>query len=170
GPDAYRFFRSFRINLKQIYGATEMSGLASLQADAEADPNTCGRMAPGIEVKIADTSEVLIKSPGIFCGYYKQPEATKDSMTADGWFRSGDAGFLDPRGHLVIVDRAKDVGKLTDGTAFAPQFVENKLKFSPYIREAVAFGHDRAFVSAMVAVDLTTVGTWAERKNVAYTS
>jgi long-chain acyl-CoA synthetase len=170
GPDAYRFFRSFGVNLKQIYGSTELSGLCALQPDGQADPNSVGPICAGMEVKIAESGEVLIKSDGVFKGYYKQPEATRETITDDGWFRTGDAGFVDPRGHLVIIDRAKDVGKLSDGTAFAPQFVENKLKFSPFIREAVAFGHERPFVAAMIAVDLTTVGTWAERNNLPYTS
>jgi long-chain acyl-CoA synthetase len=169
GADAYRFFRSFGVNLKQIYGATELSGLAALQPDSEADPNTVGRVCPGMEVRIAADGEVLIRSGGIFKGYYNQPEETKGAF-ADGWFRTGDAGFLDPRGNLVIVDRAKDVGKLADGTVFAPQFVENKLKYSPFIAEAVAFGHDQPFVAAMIAIDLTTVGNWAERRNLPYTS
>jgi len=170
GPDAYRFFRSFGVNLKQIYGSTELSGLAAMQPDGQADPNTCGPICSGMQVKIGDNGEVLIRSGGVFKGYYKQPDATRETVTDDGWFRTGDAGFVDPRGHLVIIDRAKDVGKLRDGTAFAPQFVENKLKFSPYIREAVAFGHEKPFVSAMIAVDLSTVGTWAERNNLPYTS
>ena len=170
GADTYRFFRAFGVNLKQIYGSTELSGLASMQPDGEADPNTCGRLCGNVEAKIADSGEVLIKSPGVFQGYFKQPEATRETITDDGWFRTGDAGFIDPRGHLVIIDRAKDVGKLADGTAFAPQFVENKLKYSPFIREAVAFGHDRPFVAAMVAIDMTTVGNWAERRGLAYTS
>jgi long-chain acyl-CoA synthetase len=170
GPDAYRFFRSFGVNLKQIYGSTELSGLCALQPDGQADPNTVGPICTGMEVKIAESGEVLIKSGGVFKGYYKQPEATQETITQDGWFRTGDAGFVDPRGHLVIIDRAKDVGKLRDGTAFAPQFVENKLKFSPFIREAVAFGHERDYVAAMIAIDMTTVGTWAERNNLPYTS
>jgi long-chain acyl-CoA synthetase len=170
GPDAYRFFRSFGVNLKQIYGSTELSGLAALQPDGHADPNTVGPICGGMQVKIAESGEVLIKSEGVFKGYYKQPDATRDTITEDGWFRTGDAGFVDPRGHLVIIDRAKDVGKLNDGTAFAPQFVENKLKFSPFIREAVAFGHERPFVAAMIAIDMQTVGTWAERNNLPYTS
>ncbi|HEV3185825.1 MAG TPA: AMP-binding protein [Xanthobacteraceae bacterium] len=170
GADAYRFFRSFGINLKQIYGATEVAGLASLQPDGEADPNTVGRICPGMEVRIADNGEVLIRSPGLFAGYYKQPDATKETRTDDGWYRTGDAGFLDPRGHLVIIDRAKDVGALADGTPFAPQFIENKLKFSPFIREAVAFGDGRPYVAALVAIDLATVGKWAERHGLAYTS
>jgi long-chain acyl-CoA synthetase len=170
GADAYRFFRSFGINLKQIYGATELAGLASLQPDGEADPNTVGRICPGMEVRIAENGEVLIRSPGVFAGYYKQPDATQETRTDDGWYRTGDAGFLDPRGHLVIIDRAKDVGKLADGTPFAPQFIENKLKFSPFIREAVAFGDGKPYVAALVAIDLATVGKWAERRGLAYTS
>jgi long-chain acyl-CoA synthetase len=170
GPDTYRFFRSFGINIKQVWGSTELSGLASLQPDGQADPDTVGRVIPGTEVRIAEDGEVLIRSTAVFQGYYKQPEATRDTMTEDGWFRTGDSGFIDPRGHLVIVDRAKDVGKLADGTPFAPQFVENKLKFSPFIAEVVAFGDRRPFVAAIVAIDLTTVGNWAERRNLAYTS
>jgi long-chain acyl-CoA synthetase len=170
GADTFRFFRSLGVNLKQIYGSTELSGLASLQADAEADPNSSGRPCPGIEVKIGDRGEVLVRSRGVFRGYFKNDEATSEAIDAEGWFRTGDAGFLDTRGHLVIVERAKDVGALLSGTPFAPQFIENKLKFSPYIREAVAFGHERPFVAAMIAVDAGTIGTWAERRGVAYTS
>ena len=170
GPDTFRFFRSFGVNLKQIYGSTELTGLASLQPDTEANPTTVGKPCPGIEVKIADKGEVLVKSPGVFKGYFKNEDATKEVIGADGWFHTGDAGFVDPRGHLVIIDRAKDVGALADGSAFAPQFIENKLKFSPYIREAVAFGDGKPFVAAMIAIDPNTVGSWAERRNVAYTS
>jgi long-chain acyl-CoA synthetase len=170
GADAFRFFRSFGINLKQIYGATEASALVAVQADAEADPNTVGRALPGTEVKIGEQGEVMIRGPGVFLGYYKQDEATREALTQEGWLRTGDAGLVDPRGHIAIIDRAKDVGKLVDGTPFAPQFIENKLKFSPYIREAVAFGDRRAFVSAMVAIDMNTVGKWAEKRGLAYTS
>jgi long-chain acyl-CoA synthetase len=170
GPDAFRFFRSFGVNLKQIYGATELCGVTALQPDAEADPNTVGRVCPGISVKIDDSGEVLVRSPGMFKGYYKEPEATATAQTADGWLRTGDAGFVDPRGHLVIIDRAKDVGKLADGSPFAPQFLENKLKFSPFINEAVAFGHDRPFVTAMIAINAETVGKWAEQRGIVYTS
>ena len=170
GPDTFRFFRAFGVNLKQVYGSTELTGLVSLQPDAEANPTTAGRPCPGIDVKIGERGEVLVKSAGIFKGYFKNEEATREVIDPDGWFRTGDAGFVDPRGHLVIIDRAKDVGALADGTAFAPQFIENKLKFSPYIREAVAFGHDRPFVTAMIAIDPNTVGSWAERRGVAYTS
>ena len=149
GPDTFRFFRSFGINIKQVWGSTELSGLASLQPDGEVDPDTVGRAMPGTEVRIAEDGEVLIRSAGVFKGYYKQPEATVEAFGDDGWFRTGDSGFVDRRGHLVIIDRAKDVGKLGDGTPFAPQFVENKLKFSPFIAEAVAFGDRRPFVAAI---------------------
>ncbi len=170
GPDTFRFFRSFGVNLKQVYGSTETSGLASLQPDGEADPNTAGRPCPGVDVRIGERGEVLVKSGGIFKGYFKNDEATREVIDAQGWFHTGDAGFIDPRGHLVIIDRAKDVGAMNDGTPFAPQFIENKLKFSPYIREAVCFGSDRAFVAAMIAIDMNTVGSWAERRGLPYTS
>jgi long-chain acyl-CoA synthetase len=170
GADTFRFFRAIGVNLKQVYGATELSGLCAVQSDGEVDPDTVGRMVPGAELRIDDTGEVLVRSGGIFQGYYKQPEATREALTEDGWLRTGDAGFIDPRGHLVVVDRARDVGKLADGTALAPQFLENKLKFSPYIGEAVVFGDGRPFVAAIIAIDAATVGNWAERRNLAYTS
>ena len=170
GPDTYRFFRSFGVNLKQVYGATEASALISCQPDSEANPNTVGRPIPQVEVKIDDRGEVMLKGPNVFRGYFKQEEVTRDTITPEGWLKTGDAGFFDKQGHLVIIDRAKDVGKLSDGSAFAPQFIENKLKFSPYIREAVAFGDQQSFVVAMIAIDLQTVGTWAEKHGLAYTS
>ncbi len=162
GAETFRFFRAVGVNLKQVYGATELSGLCSVQPDGEVDPDTVGRLLTGMEVRIDDTGEVLVRSEGVFKGYYKQPEETVEAVTDGGWLRTGDAGFIDRRGHLVIVDRAKDVGKLADGTALAPQFLENKLKFSPYIGEAVVFGGDsRPFVAAIIAIDVTTVGNWA---------
>ena len=170
GADTFRFFRSFGVNLKQVYGATEACGLVSLQGDDEADPNTVGRTVPETQVRIGERGEVEVKGPGVFVGYYKQEDATRDAITPDGWLKTGDAGLVDPRGQLAIIDRAKDVGKLADGTPFAPQFVENKLKFSPFIREAVAFGDQRAFVAAMVAIDMSTVGKWAEQNSLPYTS
>jgi long-chain acyl-CoA synthetase len=170
GPDTYRFFRSFGINLKQVYGATEASALIACQSDAEANPNTVGRPMPRIDVKIDDNGEVMLKGPNVFRGYYKQDDITREALTGEGWLKTGDAGFFDKQGQLVIIDRAKDVGKLTDGSAFAPQFIENKLKFSPFIREAVAFGHEKPMVVAMIAIDMQTVGTWAEKKGLAYTS
>ncbi|MGQ0684033.1 AMP-binding protein [Bradyrhizobium sp.] len=170
GPDTFRFFRSFGVNLKQIYGATEASALVAWQTDGEADPNTVGRMLPGTELRIGDRGEVQVRGPGVFKGYYKQDEATRDTLTPDGWLKMGDAGFIDPRGHLAIIDRANDVGKLSDGTPFAPAFIENKLKFSPFIREVVAFGDQQPLVAAMIAIDMTTVGKWAEQRGMPYTS
>lgn len=170
GPDTFRFFRSIGVNLKQVYGSTETTGLVSLQPDQEANPSTAGRPVPGVEIKIGDRGEVLVKGCTVFKGYFRNEEATREVIDPDGWFRTGDAGFIDPQGHLVIIDRAKDVGALTGGTPFAPQFIENKLKFSPYVREAVAFGNDKPFVAAMIAIDPDTVGNWAERRGIAYTS
>jgi long-chain acyl-CoA synthetase len=170
GPDTFRFFRSIGVNLKQVYGSTETTGLVSLQPDQEANPTTAGRPVPGVEVKIGERGEVLVRGCAVFKGYLKNEDATQEVIDSDGWFHTGDAGFIDPRGHLVIIDRAKDVGALADGTPFAPQFFENKLKFSPYIREAVAFGSEKPFVTAMVAIDLNTVGNWAERRGIPYTS
>ena len=170
GPDTFRFFRSIGVNIKQVYGSTETTGLVSLQPDAEANPTTAGRPVSGVEVKIGERGEVLVRGAAVFKGYLKNEEATREVIDPDGWFHTGDAGFVDPRGHLVIIDRAKDVGALADGTPFAPQFFENKLKFSPYIREAVAFGHEKPFVSAMIAIDPGTVGNWAERRGLPYTS
>jgi len=170
GPDTFRFFRSIGVNLKQVYGSTETTGLVSLQPDREANPTTAGRPVPGVEIKIGDRGEVLVKGCTVFKGYFRNEEATREVIGPDGWFHTGDAGFIDPQGHLVIIDRAKDVGALTDGTPFAPQFIENKLKFSPYVREAVAFGHDKPFVAAMIAIDPGTVGNWAERRGIPYTS
>ncbi len=172
GADTFRFFRAFGVNLKQVYGSTEMSAFVSVQSDDAADPNTVGPPAPGIEVRIAENGEVLVRGENIFRGYHKQQEATREAIDDQGWFHTGDAGFIDPQGHLAIIDRAKDVGKLGAGphagTPFAPQFIENKLKFSPYIGEAIAFGHDRAQVTAMIAIALAPVGNWAERQGLAY--
>jgi long-chain acyl-CoA synthetase len=170
GADTFRFFRSFGINLKQIYGATELSALACTQSDANADPNTVGQPVPGFEVRIDEAGEVQMRGPGVFIGYYKQDDATRAAMTPDGWLKTGDAGLIGPDGQLAIIDRAKDVGKLSDSSPFAPQFTENKLKFSPFIREAVAFGDGRPFVTAMIAIDLSTTGAWAERRRLPYSS
>src|SRR3954469_3783592 len=170
GPDTFRFFRAVGVNLKQVYGASELAGVCSAQPDGEVDPETVGRVFPGVEVRIAEGGEVLARSGGVFRGYYKQPEESRAALTEDGWLKTGDAGYIDPRGHLVIIDRARDVGKLADGSALAPQFIENKLKFSPYIGEAVVFDDGREFVAAIIAIDAATVGNWAERQNLAYTS
>lgn len=170
GPDTFRFFRAIGVNLKQVYGSTEISGLASLQADDNANPDTVGAPCDGVGVRIADSGEVQVKSAGVFKGYYKNEEATKDAFTDDGWFKTGDAGVIDSSGQLTIVDRAKDVGKLADGSAFAPQFVENKLKYSAYVSEAISFGDARPHVCAMIAIDFNTVGKWAERQAIPYTN
>jgi long-chain acyl-CoA synthetase len=168
GADTFRFFRAFGINLKQVYGSTELGAFVSVQPDKQANPNTVGPPGPGIEVRIAENGEVLVRGRNVFSGYFKQEDATREAIDPEGWFHTGDAGFIDPQGHLAIIDRAKDVGKLADGTPFAPQFVENKLKFSPYIGEAISFGNDRDRVTAMIAIALAPVGNWAERNGLAY--
>jgi long-chain acyl-CoA synthetase len=170
GPDLFRFYRALGINLKQLYGQTEASVYITLQPDGEVYPDTVGKPGPDVEIKIADTGEVLYRSPGVFLKYYKNDEATSATKTADGWVHTGDAGFLDQRGHLKIIDRAKDVGRLNDGALFAPKYLENKLKFYPEIREAVAFGQGRDYVTLLVNIDLTSVGSWAERNNISYAS
>ncbi len=170
GPEVFRFFRSIGINLKQLYGQTEASVYITNQPDAEIYADTVGHPLEGVEVKIADSGEVLYRSPGVFKEYYKDPQATAAAKTPDGWVHSGDAGFFDETGQLKIIDRAKDVGQLNDGTLFPPKYIENKLKFYPNIREAVAFGNQRDFVTCFINIDLSAVGAWAERNNVVYAS
>jgi long-chain acyl-CoA synthetase len=171
GPEIFRFYRALGINLKQLYGQTEASVYVTAQPDGEIDAETVGKASPDVEIKISETGEVLFRSPGVFVGYYKDPEKTAEVRTPDGWVHTGDAGFFDAKtGHLKIIDRAKDVGRLQDGTLFAPKYIENKLKFYPNIREAVAVGAGRDYVCAMVNIDLTAVGSWAERHNVVYGS
>jgi long-chain acyl-CoA synthetase len=170
GPDIFDFFRSLGLNLKQLYGMTETSVFICLQPDGQIRADTVGPPAPEVEVKIAEGGEVLVKSPGVFSTYYKNDTATAESKTTDGWFRTGDAGFFSADGHLKIIDRAKDVGRLNNGTLFAPKYLENKLKFFSYIREAVAFGHGRDFAAAFINIDLEAVGNWAERRSLAYAS
>ncbi len=171
GPEIFRFYRALGVNLKQLYGMTEASVYITAQPDAEIHADTVGRPNLDVEVKIGDDGEVLFRSPGVFAGYYKEPEKTAEVKTADGFVRTGDAGFIDPRtGHLKIIDRAKDVGRLADGTLFAPKYIENKLKFYPNIKEAVAFGDKRAHVCAMLNIDITAVGSWAERNGIVYAS
>jgi long-chain acyl-CoA synthetase len=169
GPEIFVFFRSLGINVKQLYGMTESSALIAIHADGDVRLDTVGTPMPGVEIRISDTGEVLYRSPGVFQGYYKNPEATRTTIE-DGWVHSGDAGFLDAAGHLKIVDRARDVSRLADGTIFPPKYVENKLKFSPYVKEAVCVGQARPYVTALVNIDLAAVGNWAERRNIAYTS
>jgi long-chain acyl-CoA synthetase len=170
GPDIFLFFRSLGINLKQLYGQTESSAYGCLQRDDDVKPDTAGPPAPGVEMKIAEDGEILYRSPSVFIGYYKNPEATAATRTPDGWLRTGDAGVFTDAGHLRVIDRAGDVGHLNDGTLFAPKYLENKLKFFPYIKEAVAFGHRQDFVACLVNIDLDAVGNWAERRGIAFTS
>ncbi|PTD95481.1 AMP-dependent synthetase/ligase [Pseudothauera lacus] len=168
GPDLFRFYRSIGINLKQLYGQTETCAYVCLQPDGQIKLDSVGKPAPQVEVKLADNGEILVKGPMLLKAYYKRPDATAESINADGYFMTGDAGFFDEDGHLKIIDRAKDVGKLTDGSMFAPNYIENKLKFFQHIKEAVAFGNGRDFVTAFINIDLEAVGNWAERKGMAY--
>ena len=171
GPEIFRFYRALGLNLKQLYGQTEASVYVTAQPDNDIDAGTVGKPSSGVEVKISDKGEVLYRSPGVFVGYYKDPERTAEVLTPDGWVHSGDAGFFEPKtAQLKIIDRVKDVGSLKDGTLFAPKYIENKLKFYPNIREAVATGAGRDFVCTMINIDLTAVGSWAERNNVVYGS
>jgi long-chain acyl-CoA synthetase len=169
GPEIFLFFRALGINLKQVYGQTEISGVSCIQRDDEVDLGTVGKPFPNVEIKLTEDGEVISRGPLVFLGYHKNPEATAETIQ-DGWLYSGDAAFFDPNGHLVVIDRAKDVTALANGTKFAPQFIENKLKFSPYVKEAVTFGQDRPYVAAMVNIDMENVGKWAERHQVAYTT
>ena len=168
GPDLFTFYRSLGINLKQLYGSTETSVFVCVQENGGVKADTVGPPVKGVEIKLTDAGEILIRSPGLFREYYKAPEATKEAKDGDGWFHTGDAGYFDQGGHLKIIDRAKDVGKLSDGTLFAPKYIENKLKFFPTIKEAVAFGDQRAMVTAFVNIDMEAVGSWAERHNLPY--
>jgi len=168
GPDIFAFYRSIGVNLKQLYGMTEASVFLCIQPDGKVKPETVGTPLAGVDIKIAENGEVLYRGPGVFEGYYKAAAATSETKRPDGWVHSGDAGFFDEDGHLRIIDRAKDVGKLQDSTLFAPKFIENKLKFFPYIKEAVAFGADRPFTTAFINIDADAVGGWAERNGVTY--
>ncbi len=169
GPDVFRFFHALGVNLKQIYGQTEASGISVLHRDGDVKFQTVGTPVPGTQVQIAENGEILLKSSSIFMGYYNNPEATAETLV-DGWMHSGDAGYFDEDGHLIVIDRAKDVMTLHDGTKFSPQFIENKLKFSPYVREAVVFGGDWPFVTAMINIDMANTGKWAENNQIAYTT
>jgi long-chain acyl-CoA synthetase len=168
GPDIFIFYRSLGLNLKQIYASTEASVFITIQRDGEVSPDTSGKPAIGVDVRIADDGEVMFSGPGVFQSYFKNDEATRETKTEDGWVHTGDAGYFDENNDLRIIDRSKDVGKLNDGAMFAPNFIENKLKFFPHIKEAVTFGHGRDQVTAFINIDLESVGNWAERKNLAY--
>ena len=172
GPDLFTFYRSIGINLKQLYGSTETAVFVCLQPDHEARADTVGVPCDGVEIRLAESGEIMIKSPGLLKEYYKNPKATEEVLTKDGWYHSGDAGFIDATGHLKIIDRAKDVGRIRggvhDGAMFAPKYVENKLKFYPFIKEAVAFGDGRDRVCAFINLDMEAAGNWAERRNLPY--
>jgi len=172
GPDLFTFYRSIGINLKQLYGSTETAVFVCLQPDHEARADTVGVPIRGVEIKLADNGEILVKSAGLLKEYYKNPKATAEVLTADGWYHTSDAGFLDSHGHLKIIDRVKDVGRIqggpNDGAMFAPKYVENKLKFFPFIKEAVAYGDGRDRVCVMVNIDVEAAGNWAERRNLPY--
>jgi long-chain acyl-CoA synthetase len=168
GPDLFRFYRSIGINMKQLYGSTETCAYVCLQPDGDIKLDSVGKPAPGVEVKIADSGEVLVRSAAMLKEYYQRPDATAEAIDGEGYFHTGDAGLFDADGHLKIIDRAKDVGKLVNGALFAPNYVENKLKFFSYVKEAVVFGADRSAVSAFVNIDMEAVGNWAERRGLAY--
>jgi long-chain acyl-CoA synthetase len=172
GPDLFKFYRSIGINLKQLYGSTETAVFVCLQPDNEVKADTVGVPIEGVEIKVDDSGELLVRSQGLLKGYYKNEAATREVLSADGWYHTGDAGFLDATGHLKIIDRAKDVGRLGAGpyagAMFAPKYIENKLKFFPYIKEAVAFGDKREKVCAFINIDFDAVGNWAERRNLPF--
>jgi long-chain acyl-CoA synthetase len=172
GPDLFAFYRSIGINLKQLYGSTETAVFVCLQPDDQARSDTVGIPISGVEIKVADNGEILVRSPGLLKEYYKNPAATAEVLTAEGWYHTNDAGFIDAHGHLKIIDRVKDVGRIkggvNDGAMFAPKYVENKLKFFPYIKEVVAYGDGREQVCVMINIDFDAVGNWAERRNLPY--
>jgi long-chain acyl-CoA synthetase len=168
GPDLFRFYRSLGVNLKQLYGSTETAVFVCVQPDGQVRPDTVGPAVPGVELKFTPERELLIRSPGLFKEYYKNAQATTEALDAERWFHTGDAGYIDADGHVKIIDRVKDVGSLSDGTLFAPKYLENKLKFFPYVKEAVCFGHGRSMVCAFINIDMDAVGNWAERRNLPY--
>jgi long-chain acyl-CoA synthetase len=161
------FFRTLGVNLKQLWAMTETSALGTLHRDGDVRPETVGPPVPGVEVKISEEGELLVRGPNVTPGYYKNPEATRE-LWYDGWLRTGDAAVLEPDGHVVIIDRLKDVSRLQNGSVFAPQYIENKLKFSPYIKEAVVIGDGKPFVSAMINIDLEVVSNWAEKRGIPF--
>jgi len=168
GPDLFKFYRSIGINLKQLYGSTETAVFVCIQPNGQVKPDTVGPAVPGVELKFTPQRELVVRSPGLFREYYKNPQATAQAKDAEGWFHTGDAGYFDSDGHVKIIDRVKDVGALADGTLFAPKYLENKLKFFPYIREAVCFGHGKSHVCAFINMDPEAVGNWAEKRNMPY--
>jgi len=169
GPDVFKFFNAMGVNLKQIYGQTEISGISCIHREGDIHFDSVGKPIPGTEIRISETGEILSRSPSVFHGYYKNPEETEKTL-ADGWLHSGDAGYFTDEGHLIVIDRVKDVMHLNDGTRFSPQFIENKLKFSPYIKECVCLGDRRDFIASMLCIDYPNVGKWAEGRRISYTT
>jgi long-chain acyl-CoA synthetase len=169
GPDVFRFFHAMGVRLKQIYGQTEISGISCIHRDERVKFHTVGEPIPGTEVRISERGEILSRSGAVFAGYYKNEEATRATLSPEGWLHSGDAGYLED-GQLVVIDRLKDVLRLADGTQFSPQFIENRLKFSPYVKEAVVIGQDKPYLVALICIDQGIVGKWAERERISYTT
>ena len=170
GPEVFTFFRALGLDIRQVYGQSETAAATTAHATGDAPPETVVPPLPGTEVRISEEGEIQVRGPQVFQGYFKQEKATRESFTEDGFFRTGDAGFFDERGHLVILGRVKEVGALADGTRFAPQFLENRLKYSPYIREAVVLGHGRPFVTALIELDPENVQNWARRRGIPFTT
>lgn len=169
GPDVFKFFNAMGVNLKQIYGQTEISGISCIHREGDINFDSVGKPIPETEVKLSGSGEILSRSPSVFLGYYKNPEETEKTLS-EGWLHSGDAGYFNEGGHLVVIDRVKDVMHLNDGTRFSPQFIENKLKFSPYIKECVCLGNQRDFIAGMLCIDYANVGKWAEGRRLSYTT
>jgi long-chain acyl-CoA synthetase len=169
GPDVFKFFTAMGVNLKQIYGQTEISGISCIHREGDVNFDSVGKPIPGTEIRISESGEILSRSQSVFAGYYKNDEETAKTL-ADGWLHSGDAGYFNEDGHLVVIDRVKDVMHLNDGTRFSPQFIENKLKFSPYIKECVCLGDGRDLLAAMLCIDYPNVGKWAEGRRISYTT
>jgi long-chain acyl-CoA synthetase len=169
-PEVFKYFKALDIDMRQIYGQTECSAIATCHREGNVRPESAGVALPDVTVKISEVGEILVGGEGVMVGYYKNPEATGQSITADGFLRTGDAGYLDKDGHLFVFDRYKDVMHLAEGTRFAPQDIETRLKFSPYIREVVVIGNARPYISALISIDLENVGNWVKKRGVAYTT
>ncbi|MCR4308830.1 MAG: AMP-binding protein [Deltaproteobacteria bacterium] len=169
GPDVFKFFNAMGVNLKQIYGQTEISGISCIHREGDINFDSVGKPIPETEIRLSDSGEILSRSPSVFIGYYKNPEETEKTLN-DGWLHSGDAGYFTEDGHLIVIDRVKDVMHLNDATRFSPQFIENKLKFSPYVKECVCLGNQRDFIASMICIDYPNVGKWAESRRLSYTT
>jgi long-chain acyl-CoA synthetase len=169
GPEIFHLFQALGVNIKQAYGMTEQTAASIIHRTDDIRLDTVGKPLPGIEFRVSDSGELLSRGDTIFKGYYKDPEATEEALR-DGWFHSGDAALMEEDGHIIIIDRMSDVMRLTDGSKFSPQLIENKLRFSPYIIDAVVIGQERPFIAAMIAIDMANVGKWAENNQIAFTT